>query len=93
MASTSCVNSPDKLCYICGNMVAKRQLKSITEGVKVKFHEHFGIAIRHQDKPWAPHVVCTTCYTHLWSACKRPRQGLEDLYGLVKDKLKSSLIE
>lgn len=66
MASTSCVNSPDKFCYICGEFVLKKQLKSITESVKVKYVEHFGFAIGHQDKTWAPHNICVRCTTYLY---------------------------
>lgn len=60
-------------------MVPKKQLKSITEAVKVKFHEQFGVAIRHQDKPWAPHTVCSSCHTYLYSACKRPFPFVEPM--------------
>lgn len=52
MASNSCVNTADKFCYICA--------------VKVKYFEHFGFAIRSQDKSWAPHNICSKCYIYLY---------------------------
>lgn len=72
MASNSCVNSPDKFCYICGEVTTQSQQRSIHEGVKVKYLERFGFAIGHQDKDWAPHIVCHRCYTGLYRKDGRP---------------------
>lgn len=67
MAPNTCLNSPDKFCYVCGRMFFKKQLKTITESVKVKYFETFGYPIRNQDKQWAPHNICTCCHRTMYN--------------------------
>lgn len=72
MASNSCVNSPDKFCYVCGEVTLKNQQRSINEAVKVKYLEMFGFAVGHQDKDWTPHIMCNRCYSELYRKDSRP---------------------
>lgn len=67
MAPNTCLNSPDKFCYVCGRMFFKKQLKTITESVKVKYFETFGYPIRNQDKQWVPHNICTYCHRTMYN--------------------------
>jgi hypothetical protein len=57
MASRDCVNTPDSFCYICGEVVVKKQHRNISDFVKT----------------WAPHKVCSVCVEdlRLWSKCKK----------------------
>lgn len=65
MASRSCLNSPNKFCYICGEFVLKKQWKPITDSVKVNYNYVFGIKIRNNGATWARDGICNTCYRYL----------------------------
>ena len=60
-----CCNKPNCFCYICGKFTTKSQRKSITTLVKNAYHAYFGMKLGDQDKKWAPHVICGSCYQHL----------------------------
>lgn len=64
MAQRGCVNSADKFCYVCGEFVTNKSFNKITQVIKDKYREHFGIGISHQDKSWAPHGVCGVIDTY-----------------------------
>lgn len=72
MASRGCVNSPDSFCYICGELVVKKQQRVLTDFVKKVYFAYFGIKVGDQDKSWAPHRVCSSCVEGLrmWSKRK-----------------------
>ena len=61
MASRGCVNSPDSFCYICGELVVKKQLRKITDFVGKVYFAYFGVRVGEQDKSWASHRVCSSC--------------------------------
>lgn len=61
----ACVNSPDKFCYICGQFIVKSQSRSLSDKVKQAYFYYFGCHVGDQDKSWAPHVCCITCYSVL----------------------------
>lgn len=71
MAQRGCVNSADKFCYVCGEFVTNKSFNKITQVIKDKYREHFGIGISHQDKSWAPHGVCGTCYRYLYQTASQ----------------------
>ena len=60
-----CKNSPDKFCYVCGRYVLKSQDRPITENVKKAYFLYFGCKVGDQDKNWAPHICCVSCYVTL----------------------------
>lgn len=65
MAPTRCVSSPDKFCYICGELCTKKQLRNSSSAIKLNYFKCFGYAIRIQAVPWAPSKICSTCYRSL----------------------------
>ena len=73
MATRKCVNHPDIFCYACGKFETKSQSKTITSKVKLAYEHYFGCKLGDQDKPWAPHLCCSTCYSSLtkWLNGKR----------------------
>lgn len=73
MASRGCVTSPDCFCYICGTYVVKKQQRNISDFVKKVYFDYFGMNLGNQDKPWAPHKVCSICVEELrqWSQGKK----------------------
>ena len=72
-----CRNSPDRFCYICGKFTFSDK-KEISDVVKRAYFAYFGMPLGDQDKPWAPHVVCCTCYQLLlqWTH-KKPNRHLK----------------
>jgi len=65
MAQRKCINSPDKFCYICGELTVLKQQVNITDFVKKVYFAYFGLKIGDQDKAWAPHKVCRRCVEDL----------------------------
>lgn len=61
----SCVNLPDNFCYVCGKFTIKTQRRIITNLVKQAYHNYFGCHIGDQEKTWAPHICCISCYVTL----------------------------
>ena len=61
MCSRSCKICPDSFCCVCGYYISLTQNKhKIVSGKKffIAYHAYFGMAIRDQDKLWAPHHSC-----------------------------------
>jgi len=61
----NCVNSPDKFCYICGEVTFLTQKLPLTPVVKEAYEWYFGYKVGDHDKKWAPHVCCISCATIL----------------------------
>lgn len=61
----SCLNNSDNFCYICGEVTLKSQRRSISQLVKKSYYLYFQCKIGDQDKPWAPHICCSSCVTLL----------------------------
>lgn len=61
----NCYKKVNNFCYICGNYMLDSKRKNITPNVHSLFQEYFKMKIGDQDKPWAPHVVCSTCVSTL----------------------------
>ncbi len=90
-----CKNDPDKFCYVCGNFTTKIQRRALTTDIKKMYKLYFGCHLGDQDKPWAPHQICSACSNGLrdWLNKKKasmpfaipmiwrvPRDHLEDCY-------------
>lgn len=75
---SSCVNSPDIFCYICGQFEVKEYRKTLTESLKKIYLECFGIPIKNQNQTWVPHIACSKCSTLL----NRWKQGNVNFIGL-----------
>ncbi|XP_076058129.1 uncharacterized protein LOC143035239 isoform X2 [Oratosquilla oratoria] len=56
-----CKNHPDKFCYVCGNFTTKQQRRNITTNIKKIYKLYFDCHLGDQDKPWAPHQICSAC--------------------------------
>jgi hypothetical protein len=41
--------------------VVKKQRQNVTSFVKTAYFAYFVIQLDDQDKPWAPHTVCSVC--------------------------------
>ena len=61
----SCINDPNQFCYVCGEYILKENRRKITEFLADTYSDYFGINLGHQDKMWAPHMVCKMCTEHL----------------------------
>ena len=51
--------------------------RKITDLVKETYGDYFGVRLRHQDKPFAPHTCCETGVKHLlhWRNKKREKMA------------------
>jgi len=56
-----CVNNPNDLCYIYGEVAFDSKKCLITPAIKKVYFLYFGCKVGDQDTKWAPHVCCTTC--------------------------------
>ncbi|KAL7630757.1 UNVERIFIED_CONTAM: hypothetical protein RMT77_019028 [Armadillidium vulgare] len=59
--SKQCVNNANSFCYACGELTFKSQRRNITPMLRKAYELYFEIKIKNQDKPWAPHICCSTC--------------------------------
>ncbi|EZA60811.1 hypothetical protein X777_13644 [Ooceraea biroi] len=73
MTSRTCVNHPDKFCYICGKYTLKKQGITITPFISSIYFHYFHLEIKNQDKSWVPHNACKSCVETLrqWELGKR----------------------
>ena len=78
MSRKSCLNHPDRFFNVCGKFTPASQKKKLTKYVKVAYKHYFGCKIGDQDKAWAPHICCKTCYTGLteWLNGKQKKHGI-----------------
>ncbi len=74
----TCKNSPDRFCYTCGKFTFLTDKKQISDFLKKAYLAYFGMPLGDQDKPWAPHAVCSICYNLLlaWTH-KKPNRHLK----------------
>ena len=62
MNRITCINNPDKFCYICGKVTLLNQKSYITPlNKKRKLQGLFRIDLGDQDKPFSLHICCKTC--------------------------------
>ncbi|GAB0091317.1 hypothetical protein DMENIID0001_061420 [Sergentomyia squamirostris] len=61
-----CKNPTNSFCFICGDFIKARSVKRpLSVKIQEAYYCYFGIRVTHQDKSWAPHVICTNCNTNL----------------------------
>ena len=60
----SCKNDP-MFCCVCGKFTLREHGKSISEFVVKAYFAYLGIKRGDQDKRWAPHIICSVCYSNL----------------------------
>jgi hypothetical protein len=67
MEQHACKNPPDSFCYVCGRYIPEsKNRRGITETVKDAYDRYFHpLELNDQDKPWAPHSICSCCYANL----------------------------
>ena len=58
-------NDPVRFRCICDHMVFLDSQAKITNLAKKTYEEYFGVRLRHQDKPFAPHISCKMCVKNL----------------------------
>jgi hypothetical protein len=61
----SCIDTLDKFCFVYGQFIVKSQIRSLTKTVQKAYVLYFGCQVGDQDKSWASHVWCVTCYVSL----------------------------
>ena len=61
MNRRTCINNPDKFCYINRYI----NLSNITLFIKKTYKDYFGMLLVDQDKPFASHFCCKTCTVNL----------------------------
>ena len=73
MNRRSCLNHPDRFCYVYGKFTPASQKKNFTKSVKVAYAHSFVCKISDQDKAWVPYICCKNCYIGLaqWLNGKR----------------------
>ncbi|CAI9721501.1 Hypothetical predicted protein [Octopus vulgaris] len=55
-------NDPDNFCYVCGNFTLQAQRHNINNFAKELYHTNSKVTLGDQDKTWASHKVCKTCF-------------------------------
>lgn len=60
---SSCLNSPDDFCFICGHFLEASHKQPITEEVNEMYQKCFGYF--YQKNFWSPNYVCDSCCSHL----------------------------
>nr|CAH7733771.1 unnamed protein product [Callosobruchus chinensis] len=71
-----CKNHPDSFCYVCGQFTLETQRKPLSPLLKTAYKFYFDCQVGDQDKPWAPSVCCTTCYSSLIKWLKGTRKSM-----------------
>ena len=67
MASSSskhrgCLNKTNSFCYVCGEFTTAAHRQTITTLLSTAYFHYFKCKIGDQDKIWAPHICCNSCY-------------------------------
>lgn len=58
-----CNKSCDGFCYVCGDLVVRKNRKALSENLQSIYKSCFGIDVAHQDTHWVPHTICNSCRT------------------------------
>ncbi|KAJ8684804.1 hypothetical protein QAD02_020597 [Eretmocerus hayati] len=69
MSKIQCKVSPNRLCYVCGTLTFKGEIRDMTPSFMSLYHHYFKRDVRDQDKSYVPKGVCASCNTTLraWS--------------------------
>ena len=54
-------NNPDRLCYICGNVVLPNCQAKLTSFVKKEYCDYFGVKLGDKDKPFSFRLLLNMC--------------------------------
>ena len=65
MNRITCINNPDKSCYICGKVTLLNQKSNITPFIKKNLQGLFQNVFRRPKQTNAPHICCNTCTVNL----------------------------
>ena len=65
MPCHKCRNKVENFCYICREFTFTRHRKKMSPIIWRAYKHYFGCKIGDQDKTWAPHFCCATCYVKL----------------------------
>lgn len=74
----ACPSNRNLFCYICGEYIISKQLRSMTDLLKTAYKEYFGFEV--VDGPnvdYAPSVCCSTCYNQLTEWRKGERASIQ----------------
>ncbi|XP_075927323.1 uncharacterized protein LOC116945426 isoform X2 [Petromyzon marinus] len=77
MASRGWKHLADAFCHVYGQFIKKRARKySVEASAKTSeaYKAYFGMPVRDQDKPWAPHFTCKLCKTTLEGSLGAPQR-------------------
>ena len=71
------LNDPGNFCYTCGEFTPKANRKLISDFYKKAYRAYFQVELGDQDKKWAPHIICKTCFENmrLWTSGKLKSLG------------------
>lgn len=61
---SSCKISPNFFCFVCGIYIFKNG-KALTDTLKRKYHDCFGIPAEDINNAWTPNTVCSSCAASL----------------------------
>lgn len=69
----SCESNPNNFCYVCGKFTTKNTSENFSPRICRAYELYFGIPVKNQDKPWVPHVICSSCGKYLrdWLSGRR----------------------
>jgi hypothetical protein len=94
--SRKCVNNPDNVCYICGEVIFASRKYPITPTIKKAYFLYFGCKVWDQDKKWAAYVCCI-CKGNWMTSARNPRRLALKLipqrqkkYALIQQETKGS---
>jgi len=77
--SSSCKNSPDKFCFICGEITLCSEKRNVTPKLRDAYFKYFGITLK-QDEWWQPKYVCGVCTwicTNAWTLQTRKCRSVD----------------
>ena len=60
-----CLNKANSFCYVCGDLTAVAQRRTITSLLRTTYFHYFDCNIGDQDKSLAPHICCKPSYNGL----------------------------
>ena len=76
MSRRSCINNQQSFCYACEHFTSSDQIKNVSARVNIAYNYYFGCKAGDQEKNWAPHTVCGTCYSGLTQWLIGKRKGM-----------------
>lgn len=77
LSRRTCVNNPDSLCFICGELggeyMFQDYLLNVSDFVKLAYMDYFWKPLDINSKPWIRNMMCKSCVSlRLCPNIKRP---------------------